>query len=495
MTALSMLTLALTHPGEFRTLCQYWLYHESKRDITATREHPTSGWDRATMRRCWDLLDLTSRSFSAVIKELDGDLARTICLFYVVLRGLDTIEDDMTIPDDIKQPILRSFHEKTVTPGWKFNGSGPAEKDRIVLQEYDTVVEEVNLLDPGYRAVIVDICHKMEIGMADYAHRAATTGSIYLSTVADYDLYCHYVAGLVGEGLSRIWGASGKEAPWLASQLGLSNSMGLLLQKTNIIRDFREDADERRFFWPREIWGRKEYATRASGPCEDVTELLRVGNEEQAQWVQSGMVLDALRHATDSLDYLRLLRNQTVFNFCAIPAAMAMATLNLCFMNPEMFQRHIKIRKAEAAKLIMASTNPRDVAYLFRDYVRQIHAKASPADPNFTRLSVACAKIEQWAEHHFPSFVHIGTPSESALDTSDARARIVALSAAWDDEKKRERDALATTAGQGQGQGQTQQQQQQQGPPWDLMAFFAGAMLLIMGLSVGIVLAVLKIWG
>lgn len=144
----------------------------------------------------------------------------------------------------------------------------------------------------------------------------------------------------------------------------------------------------------------------------------------------------------------------------------------------------------------MASTNPRDVAYLFRDYVRQIHTKASPADPNFTRLAVACAKIEQWAEHHFPSFVHIGAPSESALDTSDARARIVALGAAWDDEKKRERDALATTAGQGQGQGQTQQQQQQQqGPPWDLMAFFAGAMLLIMGLSVGIVLAVLKIWG
>ncbi len=27
-------------------------------------------------------------------------------------------------------------------------------------------------------------------------------------TVADYDEYCHYVAGLVGEGLSRLFGAS-----------------------------------------------------------------------------------------------------------------------------------------------------------------------------------------------------------------------------------------------------------------------------------------------
>ena len=89
--------------------------------------------------------------------------------------------------------------------------------------------------------------------MADYAHRAATTGEVYVEKISEYDLYCHYVAGLVGEGLSRLFSASGKEAPWLGDQLELSNSMGLMLQKTNIIRDFREDVEERRFFWPREI--------------------------------------------------------------------------------------------------------------------------------------------------------------------------------------------------------------------------------------------------
>jgi phytoene/squalene synthetase len=61
------------------------------------------------------------------------------------------------------------------------------------------------------------------------------------------------------------------------------------------------------------------------------------------------MVVDALRHACDALDYLRLLRNQSVFNFAAIPAAMAIATLDLCFMNSDMFERNIKIRKARAA--------------------------------------------------------------------------------------------------------------------------------------------------
>lgn len=56
----------------------------------------------------------------------------------------------MTLSDEIKQPILRSFHEKTVTPGWSFSGSGPDEKDRQLLAEYDTVVEEVNRLNPAY---------------------------------------------------------------------------------------------------------------------------------------------------------------------------------------------------------------------------------------------------------------------------------------------------------------------------------------------------------
>ena len=192
----------------------------------------------------------------------------------------------------------------------------------------------------------------MEIGMADYAHKAATTGSIYLDTVSEYDLYCHYVAGLVGEGLSRLFSVSNKEASWLGDQLELSNSMGLLLQKTNIIRDYREDVEQKRHFWPREIWGKHGFQEMRDmcawegkeGPeAEDI--------KRRATWVQSGMILDALRHATDALDYLRVLKNQTIFNFCAIPAVMALATLTLCYNNSDMFLRNIKIRKAEAAQV------------------------------------------------------------------------------------------------------------------------------------------------
>ncbi|PPQ82878.1 hypothetical protein CVT25_009696 [Psilocybe cyanescens] len=501
MGAANWLALLLTHPLEFRTLIQFYLYHEQKRDIAAIKEHPTSGWDRDSMRRCWEFLDMTSRSFSAVIKELEGDLARTIALFYLVLRGLDTIEDDMTIPDEVKQPLLRSFHVHTVTPGWKFDGSGPNEKDRQLLVEYDTVVEEVNRLNPEYKSIIIDIALKMETGMADYAHKAATTGTIYLETIAEYDLYCHYVAGLVGEGLSRIFSASQKESPILGDQLEISNSMGLLLQKTNIIRDYREDVDDHRYFWPREIWGRKEYG---------FTEMHQMSatdpdTVQRATYAQSGMVLDALRHTTDALDYLRMLKNQSVFNFCAIPATMAIATLELCFMNKEMFQRNIKIRKAEAAKarpsfffeLIMRSTNPREVGLVFREFARKIHAKAVPSDPNFILISIACGKIETWCEHHYPSFVHFNNETgKQSLEPSDARTGIVMREQALDAQlakKKRVEDlrnGITATSG-----SQVEKLENRNLSTGELMMFVGAVFALMFAMGAGVIYTVVKVVG
>jgi len=270
--------------------------------------------------------------------------------------------------------------------------------------------------------------------MADYTHKAATSKAIYLETVAEYDLYCHYVAGLVGEGLSRLFTASGKESALVGRQLSLSNSMGLLLQKTNIIRDYREDCEDKRYFWPREIWGKYGFKEMHEMYATDPS------SKERAEWVQTHMVLDALRHSIDALDYLKLIKNQSVFNFVAIPASMAIATLELCFMNPTMFERNIKIRKSDAAtvssrsflgayyliapvQLILRSTNPREVSRVFIEYSRKIHARVKPTDPNYINICIACSRIEQWAEINYPSFVSMDR--EKGLDTSDPRAQIV----------------------------------------------------------------------
>lgn len=132
---------------------------------------------------------------------------------------------------------------------------GPNEKDRELLVHFDVVIAEFLRLKPEYQAVIANITKLMGDGMADYAsgeHRENTA----VATIKDFDLYCHYVAGLVGYGLSDLFAASGLESEEIAKDKSLSDSMGLFLQKTNIIRDYREDLDDGRQFWPKEIWGK-----------------------------------------------------------------------------------------------------------------------------------------------------------------------------------------------------------------------------------------------
>ena len=46
-------------------------------------------------RRNAAVLTRTSRSFSLVIQQLPPHLRASVCVFYLVLRALDTVEDDM----------------------------------------------------------------------------------------------------------------------------------------------------------------------------------------------------------------------------------------------------------------------------------------------------------------------------------------------------------------------------------------------------------------
>ena len=78
MGLVSNVGLLLTHPDEFRTLLQYKLWYSNKKDLGSPSQFKETGYDRESMRKCWEFLDTTSRSFSTVIKELDGDLARVV---------------------------------------------------------------------------------------------------------------------------------------------------------------------------------------------------------------------------------------------------------------------------------------------------------------------------------------------------------------------------------------------------------------------------------
>ena len=412
MGAADLVLTAITHPKEFRALVTYKVWRDPVHDFK--RNPGASGWDRERMRERWKFLDMTSRSFAAVIKELKGELSRVICIFYLVLRGLDTIEDDMTLDPKVKVPLLVDFHKKLQEPGWTFSGSGPNEKDRQLLVEFDKVIAEYELLNDGCRYVIADICARMGAGMASYIELGDSPQGLTMETFGDYDLYCHFVAGLVGEGLSGLFAETHIERPEIGMQLTLSNHMGLFLQKTNIIRDYAEDVAEGRSFWPKQCWGANGVFAREADIQRGVVETLPGSGKwkwadnadgYEARRILSEMLLDAVNHATNSLEYMILLRDQSVFNFCATPQVMAIATLALMFDNPNVLKKNVKIRKSLAVRLILFAINPRDVAFIFLDYAREIHSRLFVQDPNYVRWCVELGRIEAWCESRFPSYV------------------------------------------------------------------------------------------
>ncbi|XP_016306363.1 squalene synthase-like isoform X1 [Sinocyclocheilus anshuiensis] len=350
-----------------------------------------------TLRTCYAYLNQTSRSFAAVIQALDGELRHAVCIFYLVLRALDTVEDDMSIPLEKKVPLLQDFHTFLYQPEWSFAES--REKDRQVLEDFPTISVEFRNLGQEYRDVISDICHRMGVGMAEFLEKK-------VSCMKEWDKYCHYVAGLVGIGLSRLFSASQLEDAEVGRDTELANSMGLFLQKTNIIRDYLEDQQEGRAFWPQEAWS--QFTAR----LEDFSHPQHLSS---ALSCLNLLVTDALRHVPDVIAYLSRLRNQSVFNFCAIPQVMAIATLSACYNNPQVFQGVVKIRKGQAVTLMMQATNMCAVQSIIAQYSQEILQKVSVTDPSREKTlfilsvirekSLSPAVLSSRAHHISPVYV------------------------------------------------------------------------------------------
>ncbi|XP_034622594.1 squalene synthase-like isoform X2 [Trachemys scripta elegans] len=285
------------------------------------------------LKTCYKHLNQTSRSFAAVIQALDGELRHAVCILYLVLRALDTVEDDMTISLETKVPMLHDFHSYLYQPDWRYVES--KEKYKQVLEDFPT--------------------------------------------------YCHYVVGLVGIGLSRLFSVLELEDPIIGQDTELANSMGVFIEKTIIIRDYLEDQLAGREFWPREVWSR--YAKKLS-------DLAKPENIDMAVQCMNELITNALHHIPDVLTYLSRLKTQSVFNFCAIPQVMAIATLAACYNNKQVFRGVVKIRKGQAVTLMMDATNIQAVKSIMYQYVEEIYRKIPSTDPSSNKTRQIIVSIQ-----------------------------------------------------------------------------------------------------
>ncbi|KAJ8489037.1 hypothetical protein ONZ45_g13717 [Pleurotus djamor] len=340
-----------------------------------------SGNESAEMKRCWELLDICSVVFSPAIRRLPGDLRVAVCLMYLVLRAADTIEDDLTLDLDVKIQLLKSFPDVLSVEGWTLTACDPKEKDSQLLAEFDVVIHELNRINPVYTKIVKDSCREMTSGMVDYLKKqsAMEDGANWkLDSLADFDLYSHYAGGLVGQGLTRLFGASGLERHWLADQETLSDSVGHLLQKIHMLRDYREDVDLGRCYWPRDVWMKHGF--------ERVEDLSDPSREREALHVVSELVVVVLGHALDTLDFISLLRNPQIFEFVAGVGVMSMLSTKLVFMNPAVLHGKVKPTKQECFAVLASLRNVNDVAKVFATLANAIRRRAQRSDPSHERI-------------------------------------------------------------------------------------------------------------
>lgn len=340
-----------------------------------------------SVKFCQDMLGKVSRSFASVIRQLPEELCMDVLIFYLALRALDTIEDDMeAFKGNIHKKIdhLNNFYKTAlITDGWSLDNVGFGD-EKVLLQNYFHCVTVFKSLSLQSQEIITDIAKRMGQGMAYFVERDLGQGT---KSIEDYNLYCHYVAGLVGEGLSRLFSCSGYESQEVASvSKTLANTMGLFLQKTNIIRDYLEDFVDGRAFWPQEVW--KKYSV-----INNLGEFADISSKDRSLSLLNELVTDALECVPYCLDYMELLQTEEVFRFCAIPQVMAIATLNELYNNYDVFTGVVKIRKGLAAKLILDTKTKGGLHKWFNIFSRKIASKIPPNDPNFKKTRDICEKI------------------------------------------------------------------------------------------------------
>jgi len=196
-------------------------------------------------------LDAVSRSFALCIPQLDPPFRDRVALSYLLLRVLDTVEDAPFLDRELQQRLFATFQnflQKRPRPAEvdAFRASFPtglSDGERALLADTGAFLEDAHELPAPARKVVLGATGRMAQGMAGYARRDPP---LRLLDVEDVCRYCCFVAGLVGELLTRLWALRGGKPPPIL----FAYRFGLFLQKVNILKDQGDDEAVGRFLVP-----------------------------------------------------------------------------------------------------------------------------------------------------------------------------------------------------------------------------------------------------
>ncbi len=242
----------------------------------------------STKEHALDILAKTSRTFFIPIQRLPDRLQEAVMSGYLCMRAIDEVEDHPTLDNHSKALLLRSISQMLQTSFAVGDLEGILLKHQRVLPQVSLRIAEWALLAP---LSIAPRIWEATATMADRMAQWAENGW-RIQTEKDLDRYTFGVAGSVGLLLSDLWTWYNGTASNRLQAVGFGRG----LQAVNILRNHPEDVARGVEFFP-------------------------------TGWQKEDMHMYARRNLALADAYTDALPPGPVLDFCAIPLALAHATL------------------------------------------------------------------------------------------------------------------------------------------------------------------------
>lgn len=203
-------------------------------------------------------LNQVSRSFAFCIARLEEPLRRWVSSSYLICRLLDTVEDapwnDKRCQKDQFEQFNRFLNESPQelhSRNWQlqFPDAIP-EGEKKLIQDARMIFFDYHQFPELVKESIGKMVKSMSRGMAYFSQRS----EIRVSQLKELNQYCFFVAGVVGEILTKLIQVKSPDWKLNPSHWVDAYHFGLFLQKINLLKDQLVDEKEGRFF----IYNREE---------------------------------------------------------------------------------------------------------------------------------------------------------------------------------------------------------------------------------------------
>jgi 4,4'-diapophytoene synthase len=302
------------------------------------------------------LLDGVSRSFALTIPQLPNPLWHIVSNAYLLCRIVDTIEDEVALTPEQKRAFCHEFIDvvKNGADAISFaRRLAPLLSARTIPEEHELirnvprVIEITRRADPIQQEALTVCVETMAEGMPKFQAQNLRHG---LAALSDLDEYCYYVAGCVGEMLTKLFCHYSPDIAKNEDELiKHAVSFGQGLQMTNILKDIWDDYDRGVCWLPREIFAERGF---------DLHELKPGQNSPQFREGLAELVSIAYQHLSNALRYTLLIPKEEIGirYFCLWAIGMAVFTLRKINNNLNFSQSNrVKISRRSVKATILAT--------------------------------------------------------------------------------------------------------------------------------------------